>query len=436
MNLAPLKKNNLDMSDAETRDALGPAAPRFYYGWVIVVACNLVACITWGVAIFNQGVFIAYFVSTRGWSAAELGIGAVLFHIASGLAGMVVGPAVDRLGPRPVLAVGAVLIALALLGFGYVSEPWHTWIVFTVLGLGYCCIHTITLGKIVARWFVRHRGRAMAASTFGAGVGGALLVPLNAYLIETIGLDAGIWALIAVTLVIILPLALWVIKDGPEAVGQLPDGDLITSSIEAGPDTTADERIWTVAEAMRTVAFWGMSICFSLAMLAQSAFLFYQVPFLQTSLGLTGAAAIVSMSTVAAMIGRVVFIAIGGRLSPKAWTVVMFALQALSFVVLAVAETELMLALGSILFGFTMSVVVVLQPLVTADCFGRASFGRIYGPVYLMIRIGMAAGPALTGLLLAATGNYSAAWLLLAASLLAGVLFVPWAIRKPAPVHL
>ena len=39
-------------------DARGPAGQRrLYYGWIIVLACNGVSCITWGVAIFNQGVF-------------------------------------------------------------------------------------------------------------------------------------------------------------------------------------------------------------------------------------------------------------------------------------------------------------------------------------------------------------------------------------------
>lgn len=406
------------------------AAPaRRYYGWIIVLACNLVACITWGVAIFNQGVFIAHFVSTRGWSAAELAIGAVLFHFSSGLAGVAVGRAVDRYGPRPVLAVGAIIVALSLIGLKEVREPWHVWLAFVVLGVGYCCIHTVTLGKIVARWFLRHRSRAMAASTFGAGIGGALLVPLNAHTIERHGLDAGVWTLVAITLAVILPLAMWVIKDGPETIGQRIDGDG-ASAIET-PVAAADARAWSVPEALRTLAFWGIAICFSLGMLAQSAFLFYQVPFLQTSLGLIGAASIVSMSTVAAMVGRVVFIGIGDRLSSKSWTMLMFALQAVAFLILARAESKVGLAVGSILFGFTMSVVVVLQPLVTADCFGREAFGRIYGPVYLMIRVGTAAGPGLTGLLLAAYGNYTAAWLVLAASLVVGLVIVPWAIRKP-----
>jgi hypothetical protein len=47
--------------------------PRFamkglYYGWYIVVACNFVALMTWGISIFNQGVFLGFFEREYGWS--------------------------------------------------------------------------------------------------------------------------------------------------------------------------------------------------------------------------------------------------------------------------------------------------------------------------------------------------------------------------------
>jgi hypothetical protein len=53
---------------------------RLYYGWIIVLACNLVACVTWVVAIFNQGIFVAYYVKAFGWSLPALSIAPVLFH--------------------------------------------------------------------------------------------------------------------------------------------------------------------------------------------------------------------------------------------------------------------------------------------------------------------------------------------------------------------
>jgi hypothetical protein len=52
-----------------------------YYGWYIVVACNFVALMTWGIGIFNQGVFLGFFEREYGWSRSMLSIGPMLFHL-------------------------------------------------------------------------------------------------------------------------------------------------------------------------------------------------------------------------------------------------------------------------------------------------------------------------------------------------------------------
>ncbi len=397
-----------------------------YYGWFVVAACNGIAFVTWGVGVFNQGVFLGVFVRDYGWSPATLSVGPVLFHLCAGMAGVWVGRIVDRQGPRIVLLAGAVLIGLGMIGFGLVRAPWHTYPVFVVLGCGFTCIHTITLGKIITRWFVRHRTRAMAAATFGAGLGGALLVPLNAAVIEAWGMLAGGFVLAAVTLAVIVPLALWVIKDGPEAVGQEPDGGLVADDPQT-VDLDTDSHPWTVPEAMRTVAFWGLSICFALGMAAQGGYLVHQVMFLQMSLGLIGAASVVTVTTLMGMVGRVGFMLVGSRFSPRVWVALMFAIQAASFLLLAIGSSATELLIGSALFGLTMGVIVVLQPLATASVFGQQAFGRIYGPIYMSIRIGSGAGPLLAGILVAATGGYQAVWFLLAAALFAGGIGIFWA---------
>ena len=187
---------------------LGTKRRSVYYGWIVVFACSMIACITWGVTVFNQGVFIAYFISKHHWSTASLSLGPVVFHGWAGLAGLIVGRVIDRVGPRPVLIAGASFVCLAVMSFSLVEEVWHTYLVFLVLGTGFACIHTITIGKIVARWFLANRGRAMAAATVGASLGGAVLVPLNAYIIDTSGLLNGCIVLSAITLIVILPCAL------------------------------------------------------------------------------------------------------------------------------------------------------------------------------------------------------------------------------------
>jgi sugar phosphate permease len=404
-----------------------------YYGWFVVAACNGVAFITWGVAIFNQGVFLGYYVTTFGWSPATLSIGPVLFHLWAGVAGVWVGRIVDRQGPRVVLIAGAVLIALAMIGFGLVQEEWQILPVYLVLGSGFACIHTITLGKIITRWFVRHRARAMAAATLGAGLGGAILVPLNAAVIEQYGVLSGGITMAIVTLVTIIPLALFVMKEGPETLDLKPDGDDAAPENEPvkSPEAHADSRDWKVSEAMRTVAFWGLSICFALGMTAQGGYLVHQVLFLQSSLGLLGAASVVTVTTIMGMVGRIAFLWIGPRLPVRWWTIIVFALQAMAFLILGLGDTVVWLTLGSALFGLTMGIIVILQPLATAAVFGQASFGRVYGPIYMAIRVGAGAGPLIAGVLFEATGSYAMVWYVMAAALLAGVVCIPFAMARP-----
>jgi hypothetical protein len=192
---------------------------------------------------------------------------------------------------------------------------------------------------------------------------------------------------------ILVPLALFVIKDGPEVLGQYVYDAAVTPIIAQKPSAAEhrDAREWSVAEAMRTAAFYPLAFCFAFGVLAQSAFLFHQAPFLEATVGLIGAASIVSVTTLSGLVGRVGFILFGDRITPRAWCAIVFSCAA-AFLILALAETPLWLTPGSALFGLTMGVVVTQQPLGVAYMFGRASFGLIYGRIYMSIRIGSALG--------------------------------------------
>ena len=212
------------VSEIGMRTVAGPRSGGTYYGWYIVAACNVVAMMTWGIGVFNQGVFLGYFVDTYGWPRAALSLGPMLFYVWAGVMGVLIGRQMDRRGPRIILAAGALLMGAGTTTLGFASQPWHVYPGFFLLGSGYACLHTVTLGAIVSRWFLRQRARAMGAATFGASVGGMILAPLNALLLERWGGPAGGLTLAIVAIVLVVPLALWVVKDGPEAVGQEIDG--------------------------------------------------------------------------------------------------------------------------------------------------------------------------------------------------------------------
>lgn len=408
---------------------------KLYYGWIVVLACNGVACITWGVAIFNQGVFAAHWITTYGWSPIALAGAPALFQLWAGFAGVFVGRVVDKHGPKPALLAGAVFLSAGLAMVAVTDALWQVYAAFLLLGTGFACIHTVTLGKIVARWFFRQRARAMAAATIGAGVGGAVLTPLNAWLIQSEGIETACLALAAISVATLLPLALFVIKDSPEALGLMIDGGAAVAASD--PEATAtvaetrDAEDWTLARAVKGPNFWALACCLAFGMLAQSAFLFHQTPFLETRIGLLAAAGVVSLTTLSGIAGRAVFLILGGRLSIRLWMTLVYSLQATAFLILAIFDDSVAgLTAGSMLFGATMGLVITLQPLSVAHVFGRVAFGRIYGAIYFGIRAGAALGPIAVGGVLALAAGYEAGWLAVASSLLIAIALLPLALKR------
>jgi MFS family permease len=435
--------------------ASSPATGRLYYGWYIVGVCNVVAMMTWGIGVFNQGVFLGYYVDTYGWTRAALSLGPMLFYVWAGLVGVVIGRLIDRQGPRPILVVGALLMGAGTTALGFASEPWHVYPGFLLLGSGYACLHTVTLGAIISRWFVRQRARAMGAATFGASIGGMILAPLNATLLERWGGPVGGLTLAAIAILLVVPLAVWVVKDGPETVGQEIDGGVRdegrgardgsdSSSLvpRPAPRDLADERDWKVGEAARTVAFWAIAICFHLTMMAQGGFLIHQVLILQPTFGFVAAATVVSVTTIMGAVGRAVFTAVGDRWAPRQIAAAMFVLQAVGLALTAVgsemtgeigAGAAWVLVAGSVTFGLTMGIIVSIQPLVAADCFGRRAFGRVYGPIYLAIQLGTGLGSLVFGLTATAFGSYGPVLGVVAGTLLLAAFGMRWAARPMTP---
>jgi hypothetical protein len=288
----------------------------------------------------------------------------------------------------------------------------------------------------------------MTIATFGASIGGMVLAPINASVLGSWGAPAAGLLLGAFALAVVWPVATLVIRNDPAELGLRPDGDpppvVEASEVPASPRTAdaaavAPERAWTLAEATHQRAFWALALTLPLGMFAQGSFLIHQVSYLTSgSFTLVQAAAVVTAVTVASTLGRALFVFVGDMLSPPLTNGIVFLVQALAFALLAVAPNPAMQVAGSVLFGFTMGVLVILQPLSVAAAFGERTFGAIYGPIYLAIRIGAAAGPLAVGVGTVAFG-YPVVWGLLSFGLVvAAIAVVATVPRSPsvlAPVE-
>jgi MFS family permease len=231
-----------------------------------------------------------------------------------------------------------------------------------------------------------------------------------------------------VLLVGFVPVCLFLVRR-PEDVGLLPDGrppkaaDAGEQAVGTTPGSTRAEPVFSRAEAMRTPAFWLLSLYTIAIFPVQAGVSLHQAPHLiERGLAPATAASIVSVFSLSAGLGGIAFGLAGRRLGVGAG----LALSA----VLTAAGTLLMLDIGAPpqgyvaagCFGIGLGGVFTILPLAWADYFGRNSFGAIRGAALTMQVTAQAAGPLLSGYLRDVTGDYTVSLTCFAALSCLGVL--------------
>jgi lipoprotein signal peptidase len=206
------------------RPPLARLLPRVYYGWILAVGASLNAFIVVGIGFYAMAVFLDALCGERGWTRTSVSFATTLYFITTGLVGPLIGRGVDRAGPRVFIALGAPVMAGALLAVGRVEEPWQLWIVYPVLAIGFAMTGAVPASAIVTRWFASRRAVAMSIAQTGVSVGGVVLVPWVTRILLEEGIAAATERLAVLVLAIVLPVTALVLR---AAFGFLPEvGDL------------------------------------------------------------------------------------------------------------------------------------------------------------------------------------------------------------------
>ncbi len=214
---------------------------RPFFGWRILSVAGLAAFLSGPAQTYGVSPFVEPML-------AELGLSRSLFSTAysagtlvSAGALLLVGRQIDRWGNRLVLSLAAIGFGLALLLMSAVNGAVALLVGFALLrttGQGVLGLGTRTL---IPFWFVRHRGRAFGMVGLAASLSLAAVPPANQLLIEAFGWR-GAWRIDAlVVLLVLLPALALVVRNRPEAVGQLPDGAHLAETV--GDDGTLPEPV-------------------------------------------------------------------------------------------------------------------------------------------------------------------------------------------------
>lgn len=381
---------------------------RLHYGWWITLGVSVLMFATVGVGYYGLAVFLRPLQEENGWSNTVVSGATGLYFTVSGITGFLLGPFVDRLGPRRFLIIGVLLVGLSAIALGSVSSIAGLFAVYLVQAVAFGMAGSVPINSILARWFVTRRAQAMSISATGVSMGGIILSPLGSWMVGVGGVSLAAPVMGVLVLVVGLPIALWVLVWNPSDVGLTPDlGSPVVGANQKALGDDVQLRVWTRASAARTLPFWAILIAFLLVLMAQTGFLLHQIAFLEDRLGSREAAALaLSTTALGSVVARLAVGRFADRVDKVLLSVALFVIQGVS-VLGVLAFTDPVATYGFVLvIGFTIGNIYMMQTLLVAEKFGLVSLGTVLGVIGLAVQVGSGVGPFVVGWMEDASGSY------------------------------
>ena len=221
-----------------------------------------------------------------------------------------------------------------------------------------------------------------------------------------------------------------VIRGRPEDHGETVDG-LPTAPAVAGQPDAPVQRTFTAREALRTSAFWFISIGHALSLLVVIAVNVHAITHINEGLGysLAQATLVFTLVTVGQFFGVMLGWVIVEKFEKRKIAAACMLLHAASMLVLTYATGPVILVISVLVHGTAWGLRGPFMQAIRADYFGRTSIGMILGLSTLITVFGNIAGPLVAGAFADWYGNYRAGFTLLA--LLAGVGSLFFLMAKP-----
>ena len=369
-----------------------------YHGWWVVFCTFVIALYGWGLGFYGLSLYLVALTEIHGWSPATISAGITFYYIFGAFLVMQVGDAIQKRGARVVVLAGVGLMGLGVLGLTIVERPWQLYIAFLVMIPGWAAMGGGAINTIIAQWFNRRRGLAASLALNGATCGGLLFAPAFAWAIDTLGFTQACLAAVAVVLATLWPLAAFALR--PRRPDEHDAGDAHDASLE--PAGTPMSR----AQLLRQPRYLTMVGAFSLGLLAQISFIAHQAAFLVPTLGLKEAGLVVSVTALAALVGRISVGLVIDHIDRRGATSANLAVQIAGMIVLLQTSSVFGLYLGCILFGFGVGNLITLPGLIVQQEFPRRDFARAVSLNVAITQLVAATGPSILGVLHDLSGDY------------------------------
>lgn len=404
-----------------------PGQPRVFYGWFVVGAVFFILIVASGLGFYNASVILAAATIELDASVGAVSGATGLFFAVSGLTGFAFSKRLDSADIRWFYLFGGVIGAVALLGLRFVTTVPALYVFFALFGVGFALAGLVPSTTLVTRWFDRRRSVALSIASTGLSMGGIILTPLAAWLIDRRGLAGASPWLALLWVVGIVPIALLVLRSNPSDRGLRPDGRTPNQpdpnqQNQPSPQTEMPAGL-DFASARKTRFFVALCFAYAVVFFGQVGAIAQLFNMVRERTDVATASTALSVLALTSVVARLVGGAVVIRVPAKPFTAALAVVQAIGLVLLAMANSSSALVISAAVFGISIGNLLMLQPLLLAEGFGVKNYGRIYSFNQLFGTIGVAGGPLALGVL-RDLYDYEVAFFVAAGASFAGFVFM------------
>ena len=367
-----------------------------FYGWRVVSAAFVLAVFGLGTGFYGPPIFLNAVQEARGWSLLLVS-SAVTTHFLIGAVVTANLPTLyARWGTTNVTRLGALSIALGVIGWAAACHPWQLFMAAALSGAGWVTMGVAAINAIVSPWFVRSRPAALAVAYNGANLGGVIFTPLWATGIALFGFILTAATIGTATVAVVWILTNRVLSITPEMLGTRPDGGAPGASATPIPQPPSRGPLW------RDPKFQTLAMGTALGLFAQIGLLAHLYSLLVPTLGKQTAGLAMGATTALAVLGRTLI----GWLMPPACdrrllAAASYGLQvAGSFAFMAAQGTNVPVIIAAIvMFGLAFGNGTWLPPLIAQVEFAKEEVQRVVALVVAISQGAYAFAPATLGLI-------------------------------------
>jgi MFS family permease len=396
------------------------------YRWVIVAAGGLLGCVAIG-GMFSLPVLLQPIARDTGWSVAGISSAMTIGFLAMACCSMAWGTLSDRIGARPVVLTGSIVIAASLALASRATSLLEFQLLFgLIIGAATSAIFAPMMATVTG-WFETQRSLAVSLVSAGMGMAPLTMSPLVARLVSAYDWRTTMQILAVVVASIMIPVALLVRRPPALARGAAASGD-------SGPQSEM-----SISQAVRSPQFIILLATNFFCCATHSGPIIHTVSYaISCGIPLVAAVSIYSLEGLAGLGGRIAFGLLGDRFGAKRVLVLGLLVQAFGALgYVFVRELAGFYAVAA-LFGFVYAGVMPLYSVLARENFPLKIMGTVIGGTAMAGSLGMATGPIAGGLIYDTFASY--AWLYIGAwgmglgAFLMAMCFRPFPKAQAAPV--